>query len=435
MSAFDRLSFDYSYTGFQEAQGANVFAGTQIDNDLNNIKLSYNATLDLLDTIFRSDGVLANGIIEQRNLGASVSVGVNPARPWATATAYAVNDTVSTDNSIYVCLVAHTSGTFATDLAAAKWGLIVEFNAETSIPDGAITTAKLAANAVTTAKITDANVTTAKIADGSVTAPKLAATIGTVPIGASMTFEGVVAPAQWAFTNGLAISRVTFALALAVMAPTFVCDVTNASNVIVAASDISALGLEGANVEGAGIPPGTTVLSMAGTSITLSASATLTTNDASVQFFPHGNGDGSTTFNLPDDRDRMTVGRGNMGGTAAARIDQADWPSNKLGQSGGAAKHTLTAAQMATHTHSGSTGSAGAHTHSTTVPLGDNNADTSGPPAGSNGVPTVGSYTGVVVQSAGSHTHTVTIGNAGSDAAHNNMPPFRVSNRIVFLGA
>lgn len=44
---------------------------------------------------------------------------------WATATAYVVGD-VRTVSSLecYRCLVAHTSGTFATDLAAAKWVLM-----------------------------------------------------------------------------------------------------------------------------------------------------------------------------------------------------------------------------------------------------------------------------------------------------------------------
>lgn len=43
---------------------------------------------------------------------------------WVTATAYAVNDAVSEAGSAYICLVAHTSGTFATDLAASKWGIV-----------------------------------------------------------------------------------------------------------------------------------------------------------------------------------------------------------------------------------------------------------------------------------------------------------------------
>lgn len=50
---------------------------------------------------------------------------------WATSTAYSIRDVVvdgaagaNTDN-LYICLVAHTSGTWATDLSAAKWELMV----------------------------------------------------------------------------------------------------------------------------------------------------------------------------------------------------------------------------------------------------------------------------------------------------------------------
>jgi len=45
---------------------------------------------------------------------------------WATSTVYAVNDTVEHDGSGYVCVTAHTSGTFSTDLSAGKWELFVE---------------------------------------------------------------------------------------------------------------------------------------------------------------------------------------------------------------------------------------------------------------------------------------------------------------------
>jgi len=51
---------------------------------------------------------------------------------WATSTAYTLRDVVvdgaaggSTDN-LYICIVAHTSGTFSTDLAASKWELMLD---------------------------------------------------------------------------------------------------------------------------------------------------------------------------------------------------------------------------------------------------------------------------------------------------------------------
>ena len=42
---------------------------------------------------------------------------------WVTGTAYTVGQYVTNGTSTYICLVAHTSGTFATDLAAADWVL------------------------------------------------------------------------------------------------------------------------------------------------------------------------------------------------------------------------------------------------------------------------------------------------------------------------
>lgn len=45
---------------------------------------------------------------------------------WLTGTAYNENDCVSQNGNGYLCLVAHTSGTFATDLAAGKWSMFVQ---------------------------------------------------------------------------------------------------------------------------------------------------------------------------------------------------------------------------------------------------------------------------------------------------------------------
>jgi len=44
---------------------------------------------------------------------------------WLTATSYAKRDMVKTSGNVYICLEAHTSGTFATDLTAVKWELMV----------------------------------------------------------------------------------------------------------------------------------------------------------------------------------------------------------------------------------------------------------------------------------------------------------------------
>jgi hypothetical protein len=56
---------------------------------------------------------------------------------WMTNTAYAVDARVTHSALTYRCLVAHTSGVFATDLAAGKW--VAEYLGETEIQLAVIT--------------------------------------------------------------------------------------------------------------------------------------------------------------------------------------------------------------------------------------------------------------------------------------------------------
>ena len=51
---------------------------------------------------------------------------------WLTATAYVVDDVVRFGSSSYVCVTNHTSGTWATDLGAAKWELMLEGGSPTT---------------------------------------------------------------------------------------------------------------------------------------------------------------------------------------------------------------------------------------------------------------------------------------------------------------
>jgi microcystin-dependent protein len=67
----------------------------------------------------------------------------------------------------------------------------------------------------------------------------------------------------------------------------------------------------------------------------------------------YGSGDGSTTFNVPDLRGRVSAGKDDMGGTAASRLTAAGSgiTGTTLGATGGAQTHTLTSAEMPSHTH------------------------------------------------------------------------------------
>jgi len=101
----------------------------------------------------------------------------------------------------------------------------------------------------------------------------------------------------------------------------------------------------------------------------------------------YGEGDGSTTFNLPDLQSRIPVGI------------SAEPEFNELGKTGGAKDHVLMVDEMPVHSHIGSTDSAGEHNH----------GDITGA-AGSH------SHTGST-SSAGAHRHTGTTGTAG-DHSH-----------------
>lgn len=48
---------------------------------------------------------------------------------WITGTQYQVNNGVSYNGSSYICILAHTSGTFNTDLASNKWSLLAQAGA------------------------------------------------------------------------------------------------------------------------------------------------------------------------------------------------------------------------------------------------------------------------------------------------------------------
>jgi len=53
---------------------------------------------------------------------------------WLTATDYLVNNMVFEGGASYICVIAHTSGTFATDLAAGKWELLAQQGSATALP-------------------------------------------------------------------------------------------------------------------------------------------------------------------------------------------------------------------------------------------------------------------------------------------------------------
>lgn len=141
----------------------------------------------------------------------------------------------------------------------------------------------------------------------------------------------------------------------------------------------------------------------------------------------YNNGNGSTTFGIPDMRGRVRAAKDDMGGSAANRLTSSFFGADAkiIGNSGGLESHTLTTAQLAVHSH-GVTDPG--HTHATTPAsptlLGGAGSNTFGS----------GSFapTGLSINSA---TTGISINNAGSGNAHNNVQPTIICNCALFAGA
>lgn len=165
---------------------------------------------------------------------------------------------------------------------------------------------------------------------------------------------------------------------------------------------------------------------------------------ASAAGYVYGNGDGSTTFNTPDMRGRIFMGKDDMGGTAAGRVTTAisGISGASLGAVGGSEGITLTTGQMPAHNHGVSDPSHAhgvadpGHTHSMN---GSRDGSTSSgnyyatpvltdhsPDGVANQINGVG--TGIGIYGAGTG---VSIQNNGGNGVHSNMPPILVVNQIM----
>lgn len=104
--------------------------GNKVDDEFNALKVTTDEVRTNLALIQRDDGQLANGSVGRDQLSSSIEIGINPATEWETGREYTVNSNVVTGGKFYRCLEAHTSGVFATDLAAEKWVFQFDFGAD-----------------------------------------------------------------------------------------------------------------------------------------------------------------------------------------------------------------------------------------------------------------------------------------------------------------
>jgi microcystin-dependent protein len=175
-----------------------------------------------------------------------------------------------------------------------------------------------------------------------------------VPAGSVQMYAGTTEPSGWLFCYGQAISRTTYAALFAVISTTY------------------------------------------------------------------GAGDGSTTFNLPDIRGRVVAGQDDMGGSSANRLTGVTGSVNgdTLGGTGGTETHTLSTAELASHSHGAGTYQS-FRTDVCRNPGTDTNNQTGG---GGNIVKTVSTEQLDIEGTSSS---------AGSDNAHNNVQPTIILNYIM----
>ncbi len=120
---------DFSSEEASAVGGRSTVRTAALDAELDALGLTANETRVNIGLIQRDDGKVKDGVVELHTLAgdtrALLAAGQGlPRGAWLTATAYALRDIVTQSGNSYICAVAHTSGTFATDLAANRWMIL-----------------------------------------------------------------------------------------------------------------------------------------------------------------------------------------------------------------------------------------------------------------------------------------------------------------------
>jgi microcystin-dependent protein len=131
---------------------------------------------------------------------------------------------------------------------------------------------------------------------------------------------------------------------------------------------------------------------------------------------PYGNGDGSTTFNVPDLRGRTPIGVDGAAGLIAA--------NDAIGNAGGAATHLLAGLESGVNGNGTTGNDTPAHTHETRSWASNATVD----PGSTFALLTIFEF---LVSGPPHQNHTHPLVSRNADNAHNNMQPYRVVNYMI----
>lgn len=225
------------------------------------------------------------------------------------------------------------------------------------------------------------------------------------PVGIISPYAGFAAPSGWLLADGTAVSRSTYAALFALLNPSLGTATMSIATPAVVSLTTHGLVLDDIiyfTTTGAlptGVTANTRYYVIAGgltaDAFEFSASkggAAVNTSGSqsgvhTLHRSPYGVGDGSTTFNVPNLKGSVPVGR-----------DSTQTEFNAVGETGGEKTHQLTVPEMPSHNHTGSSGNSGG---------------------------------GTKILAAGGSSATYTSDSTGGDGAHNNLQPYIALNYII----
>lgn len=172
-------------------------------------------------------------------------------------------------------------------------------------------------------------------------------------VGTIKPWAGMTAPNQYMFTYGQEVSRSTHSALLTAITSAQSAFCNSGNPIIFGLTDTTNFNI-GVPVEISCVAGGlTTITAKTATTVTLALTPNVTTNVIAT-FFPWGNGNHSTTFNLPDYRGIVPIGNNNMGGVASTLSSTYFGTNpNSVGATGGSQSTTIVTVNFPPYTPAG----------------------------------------------------------------------------------